>query len=154
MRYLLLAILVLGATMAEPLLATESSSPKPAVSEGINEHLELSRNGFDWHRDWWKYLSIVIGCLLALFLAIRITKMLFHLIVFAACLVVGILGSVFLSPYMQPFVSRLMTEEIAQKLSPGMVAHALTFLLCYFIALVVMWFIHRPMKKLKKDIEQ
>ena len=154
MRYLLLAILVLGAAMAEPLLATESSSVKAAVAEGINEHLELSRNGFDWRRDWWKYLSIILGCLLAAFLAIRITKMLFHLIVFAACLVVGVLGSVFLSPYAEPFVSSLMTEEMAQKVSPNLVAHALTFLLCYFIALVIMWFIHRPMKKLKQDIEQ
>ena len=154
MRYLLLAVLVLGATMAQPLLATESPSSKPAVSESINDHLELSRNGFDWRRDWWKYLSIILGCLLALFLAIRITKMLFHLIVFAACLVVGILGSVFLSPYVQPFVSRLMTDGMAQKVNPSLVAHSLTFLLCYFIALVVMWFIHRPMKKLKKDIEE
>ena len=154
MRYLLLAVLVLGAIMAEPLMATESSSPKPAVSEGIGEHLELSKNGFDWHRDWWKYLSIVIGCLLALFLAIRITKMLFHLLVFAACLAVGALGSVFLGPHVQPFVSSVMTEEMAQKVNPGLVAHALTFLLCYFIALTVMWFVHRPMKKLKKDIEE
>ena len=154
MRYLLLAILVLGATMAQPLLATETSSSGQAVSESINEHLELSRNGFDWRRDWWKYLSIILGCLLALFLVIRITKMLFHLIVFAACLVVGILGSVFLSPYVLPFVSSLMTEEMAQKVNPSMVAHALTFLLCYFIVLIVMWIIHRPMKKLKKDIEE
>ena len=154
MRYLILVILVLGATMAQPLLATESSSSIPAVSESINEHLELSQNGFDWRRDWWKYLSIILGCLLALFLAIRITKMLFHLIVFAACLVVGILGSVFLSPYIQPFVSSLMTEEMAQKVSPSLVAQSLTFLLCYFIVLIVMWIIHRPMKKLKKDIEE
>ena len=79
MRLLLLAVLVLGAALAEPLLATESSSSIPAVAESINEHLELSRNGFDWRQDWWKYLSIILGCLLALFLAIRITKMLFHL---------------------------------------------------------------------------
>ena len=85
---------------------------------------------------------------------IRITKMLFHLIVFAVCLVVGSLGSVFLSPYVQPFVSSMMTEAMAQKVSPSLVAHSLTFLLCYFIALIVMWIIHRPMKKLKKDIEE
>ena len=155
MRYMLMGILVFGLMQAVPAFAAEEPPVlKPLVTEEFNKRMMLSEEQGAWRQDWWKYLIIVLGGLLALFLAIRITKMLLHLVVFGACLAVGGLGSLFLSPYVLPYVNRVMTEDMANKVSPNVIAHSVTFLGSYFLALIIMWMIHRPMKTLKRDIEQ
>ena len=131
----------------------EARTEDHSIQEKNHIDLELSKDGFNWRTDWWKYLCIVLGGLLALFLVIRITFMLFRLMVFAVCLVVGGLGSLIVTPYLLPHVNALLPEEVLQKVNPRVVAHSIAFLCCYFIALLIMWIIHKPMKKMKKDVE-
>ncbi|MBR4221587.1 MAG: hypothetical protein IKR81_10545, partial [Victivallales bacterium] len=60
---------------------TEENAPANGAKQ-IFKELEFSEEGFNWQKDWWKYLALAIGSLLILYFGLRITKMVFRLIVF------------------------------------------------------------------------
>lgn len=152
MRWLLLLIISIQMMVAVPVVAQEQASGN-RVKESL-EQLEISEGGFNWRKDWWKYLLIVLGSLLALFFAIRITNMLFRMIVFSSCLAIGGLGSLIFAPYLTPLVERILPENVSEKVRPGIISHAIVFFCAYFIALCLMHLVLKPMRNVKKDTEQ
>ena len=105
--------------------------------EKIFKALEMDENGFNWRKDWWKYLCIVIVGLLVVVCGIRLTKMLFRLVIFAVCVVTGILGAFWFGPMLTPVISPHIPESIQRYASPELVGYAAGFALAYLIVTIV-----------------
>ena len=99
--------------------------------------LEFSEEGFDWRRDWWKYMLLALGSLLVLYFGIRLTRMLYRLAVFAVCVLAGLLGSFFLEPLLSRFLENRLPERLAEVISYRQVGYVAGFLACYLVASIV-----------------
>ena len=108
-----------------------------ASREKIFKALEMDESGFNWRKDWWKYLCIVIVGLLVVMCGIRLTKMLFRLVIFAVCVVTGILGAFWLGPMLTPLISPHIPESVQGYASPELVGYAAGFALAYLIVTIV-----------------
>ena len=115
-------------------------------SKQIFKDLEFSEEGFNWQKDWWKYLALVIGSLLILYFGIRITKMIFRLIVFLLCVGAGVLGAICLEPLLSPWLSPRMPEALTRFMTSQHAGYALGFLICYLVATLIISFIPRKMQ--------
>jgi hypothetical protein len=151
MRYAMLLILLAGMACFTPTFADDADNGTTAVRKVRIEGLEFSENSFDWRHDWWKYLLVVLGGTLSLFLALRITRMLLRLILFAACIAIGAVGAMLVSPWLTPYVVAMLPRSVFEKFPPSVFSYSLAFLITYFIALTVMRLMHRPVVKESKD---
>ncbi len=105
--------------------------------EKIFKALEMDEGGFNWRKDWWKYLCIVLVGLLVVVCGIRLTKMLFRLVIFAVCVFTGILGAFWFGPILTPLISPRIPESIQGYASPEIVGYAAGFALAYLIVTIV-----------------
>ena len=105
--------------------------------EKIFKALEMDESGFNWRKDWWKYLCIVLVGLLVVVCGIRLTKMLFRLVIFAVCVFTGILGAFWFGPMLTPLISPHIPESIQGYASPELVGYAAGFALAYLIVTIV-----------------
>ena len=128
---------------ANPATAAESATSGP---NQIFKDLEFSEEGFNWQKDWWKYLALAIGSLLILYFGIRLTKMIFRLVVFLLCVGAGVLGAVCLEPLLSPWLSPRMPEGLTRFMTSQHAGYALGFLICYLVATLVISFIPRKMQ--------
>ncbi len=99
--------------------------------------LEFSEEGFNWRRDWWKYMLLALGSLLVLYFGIRLTRMLYRLAVFALCVLAGLLGSFFLEPLLSPLLENRLPERLAEVISYRQLGYVAGFLACYLVASIV-----------------
>ena len=134
-------------------VASEGDQPSPdavnAPAKGPNKifkELEFSEEGFNWQKDWWKYLALVIGSLLILYFGIRVTKMIFRLIIFLLCVGAGFLGAICLEPLLSPWLSPRMPEGLTRFMTSQHAGYALGFLICYLVATLIICFIPRKMQ--------
>lgn len=126
---------------AAPAAENASKGPNPIFKE-----LEFSEDGFNWQKDWWKYLALAIGSLLILYFGLRITKMLLRLIVFLLCVGAGFLGAVCLEPLLSPWLSPRMPEGLTRFMTSQHVGYALGFLICYLVATLIISLLPRKMQ--------
>ena len=120
---------------------TPDKEPNPIFRE-----LEFSAEGFNWQKDWWRYLALAIGSLLVLYFGIRVTRMIFRLIVFLLCVAAGFLGAVCLEPLLSPWLSPRMPEALTRFMTSQHAGYALGFLICYLVATLIISFIPRKMR--------
>ena len=123
--------------------ADDSSAPVP---NPIFKELEFSEEGFNWHKDWWKYLALAIGSLLVLYYGLRITRMIFRLAIFLLCVAAGLLGAICLEPTLSPWLSPRMPEALTRYMTSHHLGYAIGFLVCYLLATLVISFIPRKMQ--------
>ncbi len=124
----------------------QSASTSESGTNKIFKELEFSEEGFNWQKDWWKYLALAIGSLLVLYFGIRITKMILRLIVFLLCVGAGFLGAICLEPLLSPWLSPRMPEGLTRFMTSQHAGYALGFLICYLVATLVISFIPRKMQ--------
>ena len=124
---------------------TEENAPANGAKQ-IFKELEFSEEGFNWQKDWWKYLALAIGSLLILYFGLRITKMVFRLIVFLLCVGAGFLGAICLEPLLSPWLSPRMPEGLTRFMTSQHAGYALGFLICYLVATLIISFIPRKMQ--------
>ena len=134
-------------------VVTEDEQPAPAAENAsssgrkqIFKELEFSEDGFNWQKDWWKYLALTIGSLLILYFGIRVTKMIFRLIIFLLCVGAGFLGAICLEPLLSPWLSPRMPEALTRFMTSQHAGYALGFLICYLLATLIISFIPRKMQ--------
>ncbi|MBR4674358.1 MAG: hypothetical protein IKP00_07835 [Victivallales bacterium] len=136
-------------TAAGEAVVTEGEQSAFTAESGTNKifkELEFSEEGFNWQKDWWKYLALAIGSLLVLYFGIRITKMILRLIVFLLCVGAGFLGAICLEPLLSPWLSPRMPEGLTRFMTSQHAGYALGFLICYLVATLVISFIPRKMQ--------
>ena len=127
-------------------LQQPSSDNLPKETNPIFKELEFSEEGFNWHRDWWKYLALAIGSLLVLYFGLRITKMILRLAIFLLCIVAGVLGAICLEPLLSPWLSPKMPETLTRYMTSQHLGYALGFLICYLLATLILSFLPRKMQ--------
>lgn len=140
-----------GEGVATEEMQTTQTAPamENTPAKGTNQifkELEFSEEGFNWQKDWWKYLALVIGSLLILYFGLRITKMILRLIVFLLCVGAGVLGAVCLEPLLSPWLSPRMPEGLTRFMTSQHAGYALGFLICYLVATLIISFIPRKMQ--------
>ena len=115
--------------------------------EELFKALEMDENGFNWRKDWWKYLCIVLVGLLVVFCGIRLTKMLFRLVIFGVCVLTGILGAFWLGPMLTPVIQPHIPEQVLSFASPELVGYAAGFALAYLIITIVIAFLPKTVRE-------
>ncbi len=119
--------------------ATEESESKNRISkEEIFKSLEMDEQGFNWRKDWWKYLCIVIVGLLVVMCGIRLTKMLFRLVIFLICMVTGFLGACWIGPYLTPVLQPHIPEKVLSIINPELIGYVAGFVIAYLVITIVM----------------
>ncbi len=126
--------------------ASDAANAPASGAKQIFKELEFSEEGFNWQKDWWKYLALAIGSLLILYFGIRVTKMIFKLIVFLLCVGAGFLGAICLEPLLSPWLSPRMPEALTRFMTSQHAGYALGFLICYLVATLIISFIPRKMQ--------
>ncbi len=132
-----------------------------AVSQGgepsLNDQLkvlELDEEGFNFQRDWWKYLVMLVGGSLALFVLVRVTRLVVRLVLCIACLVVAFFGAVAFGPFIGSFLEPRLPEAALQFMSASNYGYVAAFLLCYAVALGIGGLLFRPLKNCKSQVKK
>ncbi len=132
--FFVFALFLMFAAMAA---VAETEAPPGVVSkndlETVQETLAFDEEGFNWRQDWWKYLTLLLGILMSLLLAIRLTKMLFRLFLFLLCLAVATGGAMGLQPLFLPWMQQIAPAWRIPGLRPEHLAYAVAFLVSYLI---------------------
>ncbi len=115
--------------------------------EELFKALEMDENGFNWRKDWWKYLCIVLVGLLVVICGIRLTKMLFRLVRFGVCVLTGIFGAFWLGPILTPVIQPHIPERILAFASPELLGYAAGFALAYLIITIVIAFLPKTVRE-------
>jgi len=130
-----------------PQESSDGKITKSVVSDGDSggkmtkdeffKNLEMDEEGFNWRKDWWKYLCIVLVGLLVVVCGIRLTKMMFRLVIFLVCMVTGILGSFYIGPLVTPVLQPHIPEQVLKYVNPELVGYVAGFVLAYLIITIV-----------------
>ena len=125
--------------MAEPTADDPARDPDSVMAQDeFFRTLEMDENGLNWRKDWWKYLCIVLVGLLAVFLGIRLVKMIFRLVIFLICMVTGFLGAFYIGPHLTPLLRPHIPERVLDFMSPELVGYVAGFALAYLVVTIVM----------------
>lgn len=108
--------------------------------------LEFDSEGFNWRKDWWKYSILVLVAIFAMYMLVRLTKMLFRLALFLVSIGVGVLGALFLEPVFTPFLTGRLPVSMPDYITPQHLSFALGFVLCYVLATVCIVMLHKQIK--------
>ena len=109
--------------------------------------LEFTNQGFDWRRDWWKYLVLALGSLMILYFGLHITRMLCRLAVFALCVGVGIIGSLLLEPRLAPLLANHLPADAARFFSAHHVGYVIGFLVSFGLATTLLHWLPGPLRQ-------
>ncbi|MBQ7650676.1 MAG: CvpA family protein [Victivallales bacterium] len=110
-------------------------------AEEVFKALEMDEHGFNWRKDWWKYLCMAVVGLLVVMCGIRLTKMLFRLVIFLICLFAGVLGACYIGPHLTPLLQPHIPEKALTFVNPELVGYAAGFVVAYLIVTIVMAFL-------------
>ena len=136
--------------------ATEALQTLP--QEQVQEHeqnnslqenlkiFELDEKGFNWNRDWWKYVLMALSVVIVAYLTLKVTNMLFRTAIVMLCIALGLVGSLLLTPVVTPFLASFLEGKLPDFLAPIYIAYALCFLVCYLIATAITNAVGRPGK--------
>lgn len=123
----------------------QESQQNNSLHENI-KMLELDEKGFNWRRDWWKYMLMALSVVIVAYLTLKVTNMLFRTAIVMLCIAIGIVGSLLLAPVVTPWLANLLEGKLPAFLAPVYIAYALCFLLCYLIATAVTNAVGKPGK--------
>lgn len=110
--------------------------------------LELTNQGFDWRRDWWRYLILIFGSLIILYFGLHITRLLCRLAVFALCVGVGILGAFLLAPRLAPLLAEHLPSQAANWFSAHHVGYAIGFLISFGLSNLILHWLPGPVRQM------
>ncbi|MBQ7177717.1 MAG: CvpA family protein, partial [Victivallales bacterium] len=131
-------------------VGTQQTLPQgPQQNNSLQENikmLELDENGFNWHRDWWKYVLMALSVVIVAYLTLKVTNMLFRTAIVMLCIGFGIVGSLLLAPVVTPWLANLLEGKLPAFLAPVYIAYALCFLVCYLIATAITNAVGKPGK--------
>ena len=108
--------------------------------------LELDEKGFNWNRDWWKYVLMALSVVLIAYMTLKVTNMLFRTAIVMLCIAFGLVGSLLLSPLVTPWLANLLEGKLPAFLAPVYISYALCFLVCYLIATAITNAVGKPGK--------
>ena len=108
--------------------------------------LELDEKGFNWNRDWWKYVLMALSVVLIAYMTLKVTNMLFRTAIVMLCIAFGLVGSLLLSPLVTPWLANLLEGKLPDFLAPVYISYALCFLVCYLIATAITNAVGKPGK--------
>ena len=126
--------------------ATDGGARQHLNAEEVFKALEMDENGFNWGRDWWKYLCIAVVGLLVVMCGIRLTKMLFRLVIFLVCLFTGVLGACFIGPHLTPLLQPHIPEKVLAFVNPELIGYVAGFVVAYIIVTIVMAFLPKTVQ--------
>lgn len=133
-------------------LVTETQQGQPQGQEQNNslqdnlKVLELDEQGFNWKRDWWKYVLMALSVVIVAYLTLKVTNMLFRTAIVMLCIAFGLVGSLLLTPVVTPFMADFLEGKLPSFLAPIYIAYALCFLVCYLVATAITNAVGRPGK--------
>ncbi len=133
-------------------LVTETQQAQPQGQEQNNslqenlKVLELDEQGFNWKRDWWKYVLMALSVVIVAYLTLKVTNMLFRTAIVMLCIAFGLVGSLLLTPVVTPFMADFLEGKLPSFLAPIYIAYALCFLVCYLVATAITNAVGRPGK--------
>lgn len=110
--------------------------------------LEFTNQGFDWRRDWWKYLILALGSLVILYFGLHVTRLLCRLAVFALCVGVGVIGSLLLEPRLAPLLAQHLPSQAANLFSAHHVGYAIGFLVSFGLTNLVLHWLPGPVRQM------
>ena len=109
--------------------------------------LELSEEGFDWRRDWWKYTIMILAGALVLFLMLHTMRLVIRLIITLCCVVIGIMFAKCCGPTLGMWCTSFLPESIVPQRSAQHVGYFVGFLLGYLGVSIVASLLLRPLKR-------
>ena len=121
----------------------------PQQNNSLQENLkvlELDKEGFNWNRDWWKYVLMALSVVIVAYLTLKVTNMLFRTAIVMLCIAFGLVGSLLLTPVVTPFMADFLEGKLPSFLAPIYIAYALCFLVCYLIVTAITNAVCRPGK--------
>ncbi|HOG50036.1 MAG TPA: hypothetical protein PKY10_05565 [Lentisphaeria bacterium] len=107
--------------------------------------LEFTNQGFDWRRDWWKYLALALGSLTVLYFGLHITKMVCRLAVSVFCVGVGIIGALVLEPRLAPMLANYLPANAARLFSAHHVGYVIGFLVSFGLTTIILNWLPKPL---------
>ena len=128
---------------------SETEQPSENALEQLKV-LELSEDGFDWGRDWWKYTIMALAGALVLFLVLHTMRLILRLLVTMACVAVGMVVAKACGPALGNWCMPLLPDAIALHASAEQVGYVLGFLLGYLLVSIVASLLLRPLNKSKQ----
>jgi hypothetical protein len=147
-------------TTEQPIVpSTEQPQPssdeqQPASSENALstslESLNFHEGDFDWRKDWWKALLLILGGLIAVTILMRIARQLFRYIVLTACLAAGSFGARYFAPPLTPWLETKLPPSMLNVLPSIYWSYILTFLVCYILATIVLLVLKGPLDIMDK----
>ena len=126
--------------------AEQAVQKENSLQENIKV-LELDEEGFNWRKDWWKYVIMALSVILLAYLALKVTNMLFRTVIVTLCIAFGLIGSLLASPVVTPLLERLLEGKLPAFLAPSYISYALCFLVCYLLATAITNYIIKPGKR-------
>jgi len=131
---------------------TETTGAEQPSGNGLEQLkvLELSEDGFDWGRDWWKYTIMVLAGALALFLVLHTMRLIIRLLVTMASIAVGMMVAKVCGPALGNWCAPLLPDAIMLHASAEQVGYVLGFLLGYLLVSIIASILLRPLKKPKQ----
>ncbi|MBQ6474422.1 MAG: CvpA family protein [Victivallales bacterium] len=136
-------------TAVHQMTISETKQPSENSLEQLKV-LELSEDGFDWGRDWWKYTIMALAGALVLFLALHTMRLILRLLVTMACVAVGMVVAKACGPALGNWCAPLLPDAITLHASAEHVGYVLGFLLGYLLVSIVASLLLRPLNKSKK----
>lgn len=142
---------------AEPVTQTpppEPSQPNADAPQNPLDHLqklealktlEFTNQGFDWRRDWWKYLALALGSLTVLYFGLHITRMVCRLAVSVFCVGAGIIGALVLEPHLSPLLANYLPANAARLFSAHHVGYVIGFLVSFGLTNIILNWLPKPL---------
>ncbi len=128
----------------------QSTARRETLEERL-KILELQEGEVNFRKDWWKYLLMTLGGALALYVLVRVTRMLVRMILCLAGLAAGFLGGLLFGAPLANLISPHLPETIAEVITPLHIARTIAFLLTYTVAIAIGSYLLRPMKEKTSD---
>ena len=130
----------------QPAQAEQATQKENSLQENIKV-LELDEEGFNWRKDWWKYVIMALSVILLAYLTLKVTNLLFRTVIVTLCIAFGLIGSLLASPVVTPLLESLLEGKLPAFLAPSYISYALCFLVCYLLATAITNYIIKPGKR-------
>lgn len=131
---------------------TETAVAEQPSGNGLEQLrvLELSEDGFDWGRDWWKYTIMALAGALVLFLVLHTMRLIMRLLISMVSVAAGVMVAKTCGPALGNWSASFLPETLMLHFSAEQVGYVLGFLVGYLLVSIVISLLLRPFKKPKK----
>ena len=150
-----------SSSTASDSISDSLSSASEAVSDAISDldskafylpHiLELSDDGFDWQKDWWKYAIMLLSFLIALCLISYLVGTIFRILAALFCLCSAVAAGFYLDKLFCPWLPDLLPEEVFNYISSQLLCRIVAAASAYILAGFLLNILQKPLKKKKKN---